>query len=216
VNAKLAQLPDVVKEKQDKMWTTFKVDAEGPYLESRCIKAMFKEGANILKETLISAEKKGDKDATKSRYVNFKSKLAEKLQVDDYIIPFMREGKRIPKVDGSMERAIQVMTMQGPRSALKNVDYIEAPASLTFNIRWLDEGPRGPMNTEVIAKILEFAQHNGTGSDRSQNFGKFSVVSLMEIEAKGKPIPQWIRLPKKIKADPTPVAQVKNGKPVTA
>lgn len=59
VEATAAELPKMTEEKAEGMWTTFKKDKNGLYLEGRCIKAMFKESANVLRELLISHESKG-------------------------------------------------------------------------------------------------------------------------------------------------------------
>jgi len=84
----------------EKSWTGFKADENGPYLEARCVKAMFKEAANILKGPQILDVK------------NFKSKLAERLFVEPNKIHL--EGR--PIIDGTDQRVVHVMTMMGARS----------------------------------------------------------------------------------------------------
>jgi hypothetical protein len=58
----LAEVPKRVEEESKAMWTTFKRTAEGQlYIESRQIKAAFKEAANILRDVLTKQEKKAER-----------------------------------------------------------------------------------------------------------------------------------------------------------
>ena len=187
--ATLADVQAHTDEKSEKMWTTFKKDSLGPYTESRCVKAMLKEAANVLRELLIkeeAASKKADAKAAgtdfkaeKSRYTNLKAKLAERLFVEDEIIHILRDGKVLAKVDGDEERPIHVITAQGPRSALKKVDFIKAPAVLKFNVRFLKDGV---IDEDLLRTLFEYSGYNGFGSDRSQGNGLFELTALSEIK----------------------------------
>jgi hypothetical protein len=186
--AKLAEktvleLGAAAEEKAEGMWTTFKRDSTGVYIEGRQVKAMFKEASNVLREALIKAESKGkDKDAkkeTKSRFTNLKSKVAERLFVEDEKIYMLRDGKPLPKVDGNEERAIHVMTAQGPRTALKRTDFVNAPATLKFTLRFLGDGV---VDQDLIDTLLEYSSWNGVGADRSQGNGLFEVKSVTTLE----------------------------------
>lgn len=184
-----SELPQATEDKAEGMWTTFKKDLEGIYLEDRNVKAMFKECANILREKLIKDEKAeknakakaaGDKPEkeTKSRYTNLKSKIAERLFIEEGKIRFTKKGKPVLAVDGNEERAIHVMTAQGPRTALKRCDFVEGPVDLSFTIRLLDDGV---IDEELISVLLEYGGWNGMGADRSQGNGLFSVTQLKAI-----------------------------------
>jgi len=179
------ELHQATEEKAQGMWTTFKMDDEGPYLESRNVKAAFKEAANILRSMLEKAEKKGKsedgKKEAKSRFTNLRSKLAERLFIAEDKLHFYRAGKKLVKVDGSEERAIHVMTAMGPRNALKRYDFIDGqgePTSVNFTLKVLDDGL---IEEELIAVLLEYAGQNGLGADRSQGNGLFSVKKLKAI-----------------------------------
>ena len=138
-----------------KTWTGFKTNGEGPYLESRQIKAMLKEAANVTKAML---DKK-----------NMKSKLAERVFVEP---PEIHLGK--DKVDGTETRIVHAMTMQGPRSSLKFCDYVLQP-EIHFSLRVLNDGV---VTEDYLKTLLEYAQENGLGADRSQDFGKFDLVEF--------------------------------------
>jgi hypothetical protein len=173
----LEQVKDATDSVASGMWTTFKHDELGPYIESRQIKAMFKESANILRTILIKNE---HKESSKSRFTNLKSRVAERLFVEQDQIYFLRDGEAVARVDGNEERAISVMTAQGPRSALKRYDFISCPASVEFTIRWLDDGV---VDLELIKTLLEHAAWNGIGADRSQGNGLFEVASIEMTES---------------------------------
>lgn len=182
----LAELPKATEEKAEGMWTTFKRTDAGVYIEGRQVKALFKECANILREKLIQEERKGRKaeeKTTKSAFTALKAKLAERLFVEEHVVFIQRGGKNLPKPDGMEERAIHVDTAQGPRTALKRVDYIMAPASVKFTVRFLDDGV---INLDLIKIILEFGGWNGLGADRSQGNGLFQVIEIQELESKTK------------------------------
>lgn len=185
----IEDLGSAAEEKAEGMWTTFKRKDGALCIESRGVKAMFKEASNILRDMLTKAElasKKGNgekdekkKDEKKSKYTNLKAKLAERLFVEDDLIPILRDGKTILKPDVTEERAIHVMTAQGPRTALKRYDAINAPATVQFTVRHLREGL---VDRELIETLLEYSGWNGLGADRSQGNGLFEVVEIQPLD----------------------------------
>jgi hypothetical protein len=181
--ATIDALPDLVDEKAQGMWTTFKVDGTGVFLESRCIKSMLKEAANVLRPLLQQHEKNPD---AKSRFTNLKSRAAERLFVEGDRIYIYRDGKPITRVDGAEERAIHVMTAQGERSALKRYDFINAPCSIRFNLKVLNDRQ---FDTDLVRTLFEYAGINGMGADRSQGNGIFELMSLTCLDPGGAPDP---------------------------
>ena len=174
----LEEIPELPPEINRFGWITFKKDPVGVYYEGRCMKAAFKEGANILREMLVAHDKKASGEASKSKFNSLKAKIAERLFVDDSRIHLYRDGQPIKEVDGTEERAIHVMTPQGNRDALKRSDYVLVP-TLKFHIRYLADGLITP---GLINQFLEYMGHNGIGADRSQGEGKFTVVSFTEVD----------------------------------
>jgi len=175
----VADLPDLTEERAGMMWTTFKRDESGIFIEGRQVKSMFKESANILRDLLVKADKKAKGDSGKSRFTNLRSKLAERLFVEEDKIYLLRDNKRIEKPDGDEERAIHVVTAMGPRTALKRYDFVNAPCSLRFCVRFIDDGI---VDLELINTLLEHASWNGLGTDRSQGNGLFEVTEVKELE----------------------------------
>mgnify|MGYP001593690007 FL=1 len=142
----------------EKSWVGFLENDNGPYLESRCVKAMLKEAANVLKSILDVK--------------NLKSKVAERVFVDPYQIYLGKD-----KVDGTGERVIHVMTMQGPRSSIKKYDYMLQP-EINFRLRVLRDNL---VKESMLRTMLEYAQENGLGTDRSQDHGKFDLIEFEKI-----------------------------------
>lgn len=139
-----------------------------PCYESRAFKAALKEGANVLKKVLDVA--------------NFRSKLAERVFVDPRVggCPIRCECG-FPERHGQLlhveERPIQVMTMRGPRTSIKRVEFARN-VTLNFRLRVLrDELVTG----EQLRTILEYAQDGGIGADRSQGSGTFDLIEFEQL-----------------------------------
>lgn len=172
----LTELPKAVEDKAEGMWTTFKEDDDGIYLEGRQIKAAFKESANILRDLLQVNESK--KDTKKSRYTALRAKLAERLFIEEERIRMTRGGDVVKAPDGFVERPIHVMTAMGERTALKRTDYVESP-TVTFHLRLLKDGV---IDLELVKTLLDHMAWNGLGTDRSQGNGKFQTVGVECID----------------------------------
>lgn len=147
----------------EKAWTGFKSHPEhGLFIEGRQVKAMFKEGANVIKKRIDIK--------------NFRAKLAERMWVMEDMIPL---GVKEPT--GFDERPVHVMTRQGPRSALKRFDYVEKP-EINFEIRvWND----GVITEDLLTVLIDYCAFNGLGAMRSQGEGVSESWSMREI-AKSK------------------------------
>ncbi len=162
----LKELTDTVTEKS---WNTFKADKEkGIYIESRQIKALFKECATMLRFT---KNKRGSKDLLQH---GFEIKAMDGGQ-RHYL------GRKEP--DGNEEGPIHVQTPQGPRTALKKVDYCEG-VELTFEIWVLKTHPADSryLGEKDIVEMLTFGQEDGIGADRSQGMGKFDVTDFVAVQ----------------------------------
>lgn len=156
IDQTVAEMGDQLDETIDTMWTGFKADEKGLYIETRQIKAMFKEAANVIRHAI------GFKGFMKAR-------VAEKV----FIYPD-KVYLGVTEPTGWEERPIHIITRQGPRSAFKRYDYVER-ARITFNFKVLDDGQ---ITDEHLDAILEYAQDAGLGADRSQGMGKFDVVEF--------------------------------------
>ncbi len=167
--AMAAMLDDVA----EKSWNGFFRDSEkGLFIESRQVKAMFKECASLLR---ITTQKIGSKQILQHGFEIKAHDGGQRIYLD----------KREP--DGFDEQAIHVTTAQGPRSAIKRVDYV-AGIDIVFQVWVLTTSAQEKRHVgeAEIVKMLTLAQENGLGSDRSQGRGKFDVVGFERVETKPK------------------------------
>lgn len=135
--------------------SAFARDAEGmPCYESRCLKAAFKEAANILKDSHLGVK-------------NARSKLAEQV----FVGPKLVQISTPIRVD---ERVIHVMTRMGPRDSLKRYEVTEN-VPLAFEVRTL---VGGVFHENHLRIMVEYLQDGGLGADRSQGAGTFSEWQL--------------------------------------
>ena len=153
------QVAEEVKasEEVERGYATFKRDGKGLYYEARCVKAHIKDCANQLQGFLeIKA---------------LKSKVANRVYVEPAKIYL---GKSEP--DGNETRIVHAMTMKGPRSSLKTIDYVDRP-TLKFTLKMLDDGV---VDEAILKAIFEYGGEHGMGQERSQDWGKYELMELEE------------------------------------
>lgn len=148
----------------EKSWNGFPGDERGLFIWSRQIKALFKECATMLR---VTVQKIGSKQIFQHGFEIKGPDIADRVYL----------GVKAPT--GFDEGPIHVQTAQGPRTALKRVDYIDRP-SLSFEV-WVlktDPAEKRHVSEAEIRRMLTFGQENGLGADRSQGRGKFDVVEF--------------------------------------
>jgi CRISPR/Cas system CSM-associated protein Csm4 (group 5 of RAMP superfamily) len=156
----------VLSDTTDKCWIGFPQDDHGIFLETRALKAAFKQSASLLR---ITVDKRGSKQI-----------LAEGTE-----IRALDGGDRIYLSDaptGTEERAIHVHTPAGERSALRRCDYVTRPR-IEFEV-WVLRTAAGEarhISEGTVVQILTHMQENGIGASRSQGEGKFDVVSFESV-----------------------------------
>jgi len=163
-----------VEQEAEKMWTGFPGDERGLFIWTRQVKAMLRESATMLG---ITKRKRGTKQVIQH---GFELKGTEHEQ---------RIYLGVDKATGAEEGPIHVITAQGPRTALKRQDYIEAP-TIKFEV-WVLSVPVGEdrrIGEKEVVAMLTFAQENGLGASRSQGHGKFDVVEFAKIGGGKLPI----------------------------
>jgi len=132
-------------------------DPDGnPAYEGRCLKAALKEAANVLKQLL--------------KKTAYRSKLAERVFVEEKFAP-------ITSPIQSESRPISVMTARGPRTSLKNYEFVENQ-SLTFHLAVLNDDV---FHEDELRTLLEYMQQNGLGADRSQGAGTFTLNEFVPV-----------------------------------
>ena len=155
-------------------WSTFKRNQKGALMyEGRCVRGHLKDCALQVKEFFPEIK-------------NFRSKVVNRLYVNDTLIPIKDEnGNTLVDIEDTEVRFIQVMTRQGPRSAIKYIDYVTNPA-FDVTIKLLND-TRNPKTTrdiitiDHISAILEYGSVHGMGAERSQGWGRYTVTDITEL-----------------------------------
>jgi len=193
-------------EEVERGYATFKRDENGLYYEARCIRAHIKDCANIL-QTLLGIKALKSKVANRVYIEPAKIQMLREgkaIQQPDGNVPSvttpigMPELRHVPldqlkeqpdgsiirekteiikEADGSETRIIHAMTMKGPRSSLKTIDYVDKPV-LKFNLKVMDDGV---IDEDILESIFEYGGTHGMGQERSQDWGKYNLVKLRKV-----------------------------------
>lgn len=146
-------------------------DARGrPCLEGRCLKAGFKEAANVLGSS-------GKRDGLLP-VVNMRAKLAERVFVPAHTVVLEN-----PEAPGGLatiqvfEKPISVMTRQGPRTSIKRAEFT-TDAVLRFQFQILRDDL---ITEEHVRTLFDYMSVGGIGSDRSQGAGTFELIEMKEL-----------------------------------
>ncbi len=170
--------------KAAKSWVCFKGDDKGLYLEGRCVKAMLKEAANIVKKVVPSRKTPKNKDGR--GVARLKSKVGDHVFVVEEKVYFERDGAPLKVPSRTEERPIHVMTPQGERHSLKRSDYVD-DVTMHFTVRRLDDDA---VSEKALYAILAYGQNIGLGADRSQGKGVFEVL---KVEREDGPVGEALR-----------------------
>lgn len=145
----------------EKSTTGFKQDENGLYVEDRQVKAMLKEGINIL----YAGERWG---RTKKGPKSF---FTERVFVKPRRIHL---GVMAP--DGVETFVGHVSDKQGPRSTLGLHEFVEQP-TLNFRLEVLHD----EIKHDVWPSLWLHAENNGLGALRSQGFGTFTTTKFERV-----------------------------------
>lgn len=153
-----AEVLESIEQLEEKTTLGFQKDDNGLFVRGATVKAHLKDCANQIK------------DHPEIKIKAFRSKVANKVYVDDYKI-YLRNGKEIYQepVD-QFEQPVHVMTAQGPRNALKIINYVERPA-MRFTLLLL---PDKEVTLDKVKKIFEYGSVHGYGGERGMGEGRYS------------------------------------------
>jgi len=151
---------ETLAELEERGITRFHADENGLFIYNYMIVGFLKSAANCLKEQLAIK-------ALKSKIENFVFVSPRKITL----------GKTAP--DGVLERAKQLQTAQGPRTALGKSEKVNAGLILTFQIKILDHKE---VDEKVIQDLLAYGELKGLGQWRGGGYGAFEVLSFEEIK----------------------------------
>lgn len=165
-------LPETVDEKKEKQGIGFaRVDGQ-LCVEGRCLKAMLKEAANIIKDSCPSNS--AVNESTGTGIAGLKAKVADQVFVSEEYIPL---GRTEP--DRIVERPIHVMTPQGARDSIKVCEVCD-DVVIKFTVRRHKGMKKQAVPEKTLLAIVDYAQNVGLGADRSQGYGTFEVLSVVK------------------------------------
>lgn len=162
-----------------KAWTGFKSDEVGIYMESRQVKAGFKETATTLG---LTATHRGVRQVLQHSFFARGTKHPDRIYLRRS--PSDDADSILQEPDGYEELVAHVIGPQGPRSTIKLHDFVEPDTYFDFEI-WFADPKEGRMNEKFLAHCMALAQENGFGCSRSQGYGRVKFLTIEKI-ADGK------------------------------
>lgn len=161
----------------DNFTTGFKRDENGVYIESRQVKALLKEAANVIwpgTQEMWGASRRQNsegKDVFAYRGKGPKAFIAERA----FVFPdHISLGRLDP--DGVDQITGHVVGAQGERNILGYHEFVEH-ATISFEVHVLNDS----VPLDKWPQIWEFAQSNGLGSLRSQGHGQFDIMEWRKL-----------------------------------
>jgi len=148
----------------EKSWTGFKRNGKGVYIEQRQIKAAIKQCASTLQFTAIRGSVGG--------VVGFKHTLKEGVFADPAQIILA------PEETGFHEFVGHITGPKGPQSIIQRMDYVEQ-AEIEIIVKAIRTNT---VKDWHIQQIFELMQESGLGARRSQECGKFDMLSFEQVE----------------------------------
>jgi len=135
-------------------------------LRQETLRAHLKDCASVLSAQFI-----GKVEKERSFAVKFKN--AVYLDPRQRWLPLRREdGTPITKPDGEIDRMVH--TWRG--NALKRIQYLEAPCSVTFRLLLLGQS----ITAKDLGRVLDYGGVHGYGGERSLDGGKYLATILSE------------------------------------
>lgn len=122
---------------------------------------------------------KGLSDQTKLKQAT--SKIDKFVFIVERNLPIYRDGERIEKVDGYLERPLRAETMQGPRVALAKSEVINEGWSVEFTVRVLPNSATktsSALDMDLVETLLEYGQFKGLLQWRNGGYGQFEFEEV--------------------------------------
>lgn len=155
------------KEITDRITLGFQKFGDGLVMRGGTIKAHLKDCSRIV-TSMITGKVKGERSLSQ-RVVNC-------VNVSEYWIPLLKDGNPIKEADNVFEKAVHVMTMLGPRNALKRILYIEKP-EMKFNLMVaLTKDGKPVVSLEELTSVFEYGSMHGYAGERGDGEGRYGFV----------------------------------------
>jgi len=172
--------------------TGFRSDDHGIYIESRQLKAGFKEAASTLG---LTVSHRGVRQILQHSFFVRGVENADRVYLYRNGNDLKKQEGRLDEADGFEQLIAHVIGPQGPRSTIKFHEFVEPGTCFEFEI-WFADPKDNRMNEKFLAFCLELAQDNGFGCSRSQGFGRVKVLTVEQLQEGSLP-----KSPTRTKAD---------------
>lgn len=150
------EVGETIDESMEKTTLGFQADDDGIFLRGGTIKAHLKDCANQIKDVV--------------KVKNFRVKVANKVYIEDYKIHVYKDGDIAQEPDGSFDQPVHVMSRMGPRSALKNIQFLLQP-EITFTLKILEDSE---VKIKKVTNIFEYGGLHGYGGERGMGEGRYT------------------------------------------
>lgn len=155
------------QEMVDRITLGFQKNEDGLVMRGGTMKAHIKDCARIL-STFSIGKIEGEK--------SFAVRVLNCLNVVEYWISILRNGKPVKEADDYMDKSVHVQTMRGPRNALKKILYIEK-AMIEFNLSSITNTNGNPVvDKKDLEKIFEYGAVHGYGGERGDGEGRYAYA----------------------------------------
>ena len=137
------------REIADRITLGFQKMDGGLVMRGGTVKAHLKDCSRIV-TSMIVGKVKGERTLSQ-RVVNC-------INVEEYWIPLSKNGEPITEADNVFEKAVHVMTMLGPRNALKRILFVEKP-EMTFHLAVaLTKDDEPVVSLDELTKVFEYGE----------------------------------------------------------
>lgn len=173
-----ASYEDMVKASEDiagsKQAVGFKFDEKGLYIEDRQVKAMLKEGVNIL----YAGQRFGK--ITEGVGKGYAGKGPKNFFAERLFVGPGRIHLGVQEPDGMHLMVIHADGPQGKIHSLAYHEYVTQPV-LKFQIEALESADKEMKKGGKWGELWVLCEQNGLGASRSQSFGKFVVTKWQKV-----------------------------------
>lgn len=137
----------------------------GLVMRGGTMKAHIKDCARII-SSMIYGKVKGER--------SFAVKVLNCVNVEEYWIPILKEGKPVLEADNYLDKAVHVQTMMGPRNALKRILYINRP-TMSFHLLITNTKDGKPLVSMVdLETLFTYGAVHGYAGERGDGEGRYT------------------------------------------
>lgn len=155
------EMETVPDNREEKGWTGFHQNENGPIIYDYLIKGFFKDACGMLRRAPGSHS---------SKLTAFKKIIDGLVFVEPRQIPIVLNGEL--KV---IERPLRAQTAQGERVTLARSDAAPAGSKLSFTLSVLGNDP----SEDTLLEWFEYGQLRGLGQWRNSGAGRFELVGFV-------------------------------------